>query len=336
MSIQKDELRTLVHASIVWLAFMALVATGVKQFDMNVQGRAMWLQGFDPFEGLAIGHPHALRYLLYWPVFKVADAIGAPADRLFTPVSAGALLGLLLVMVRCEFLLSNYQGRVSAPRGLGYAVILIVLAFLMNGRLVFAFAGYALMIYAVLDFVINQRWSWSHVPAAVFGVFLTSVSSGTIAVSMLFLVLVAVPAAGLRTPAATRFCGSIILILLIFTPQVALGVDKNLRFFGGGFEGAVSMLKHGAGVIFLRFGILGLLCLSVLAAGGLATLWWLHGRLSARLYALTLAIAPAAIGGLFGFSTMAMGIIPILLVVRSQTWRDLREKEVVEPARALS
>ena len=90
---------------------------------------------------------------------------------------------------------------------------------------------------------------------------------------------------------------------------------KNVNFYGGGITGFVNMLNHGTGKIFygldqasLVLFIFILVFLTIFLVG-----FYLRSKRYQLLYTF---VASSIIGGLFGYSTMFMGIIPGLVLLR--------------------
>ena len=192
----------------------------------------------------------------------------------------------------------------------------------MNGRGAVAFFGYALVLNAVLQIHYNRRLSLWVIVKVIAGIFLCSVSSGTfmsgilaLAVAFWFeLARLAKLSMSLRASRLGLILTFMALALLYFVWDfLAAGVLKNIDYYGGGAEGIVEMLNHGAGSVIYPFvrdlelwmitAIL--LVVAVLVSQALMTL-----PLGFMLHLILSAIAI----GVFGYTTLALAFIPMMIL----------------------
>ena len=130
---------------------------------------------------------------------------------------------------------------------------------------------------------------------------LASVSSGTLAIAVAACVL-----AWLAAPGTSRWLGA--GIAGIGAALVAGGAWKALTFFKGD---VLAALAHGPGAFLAPLGT---------AAGGVIlvllglVLAWAIGREPSR-RPMRLVVLAAVAAGLFGWSTLAVGLVPALVVV---------------------
>lgn len=312
--------RALLLVILIWLVLFILVLTGVKRSAMNGQPWDLWLNGYSPWSALLAWDKHALRYAVYWPVFIASEGVGIHPDRLFGFFSAGASLLLAWTMVKSDFLLSQ---RPSLWRSVAYSLAVMVLSCVIEGRITLLLAGYAMLIWAALHHVVHGRWTHWQTAALLVGGALSSLSSGTLAVAGAFVGLFALWLFFQHRRPMDRsaaMIGSFLLFFAIYGGWIIAGVVINLEFFG---NSPIAMLNHGLGRVVLLVGPLGLVALGVAGLIGLALFWWLYRRQSAGMFILTMAIAPAAAGGLFGLTTLSIGLVQLLLMARSELWRDL-------------
>jgi|GEM_PF-5368089 hypothetical protein len=305
---------------LIWLALFALVLVGVKRSAMNGQPWDLWLDGYSPWTALLALDKHALRYAVYWPIFLISEGVGVHPDRLFGFFSAGASLLLAWTMVKSDFLLSPHP---SLWRSAAYALMVVFLSLLIEGRITLLLTGYAMLIWAALHYVVCGRWNHWQTTALLAGGALSSLSSGTLAVAGAFVGLFALwlflqHRRPLDHPIAMT--GSFLLFFISYGGWIIAGVIINLEFFD---NSAIAMLNHGLGRIALMVGSAGLLALGLAGLAGAAVFWWLYRRQSAGMFILTIAIAPAAAGGLFGLTTLSVGLVPLLLMARYRLWREL-------------
>ena len=156
-----------------------------------------------------------------------------------------------------------------------------------------------------------------------------SVSSGTLSVGALFATL----ACGLMLvrrdsgPARSKLglFASVVITIVAFSISLTVGAVQNLEYFGGGTSGLVAMLDHGLGRFFLRFGPLGVASVGIIAFCAAALSLGAAWRLPIRSALLVLALLPVALGGLFGISTLVVGIVPLVLVLRPSLLSDIAD-----------
>lgn len=302
----------------IWIVFTIVVLSGAKQFTLWSQVVYLYRHGADPAQLLVQMHPHFLRYLLVYPIFESAAAMRVSADGIFSIVCLFGLFAVFLAVRTLDRLLSHSP---SNWANLCWSLLLCGLAAAMNGRGVLAFLGYALLLVSLVPVFDDDRprwWLFASLPAAML---FCSVSSGVLAVAFMFIV-VACTITALRhkevyLPANTALLlVSAAATLVLCWKFLIVGVEKNLVFFGGGIDGLWEMLAHGAGKILTLVNPLTLapLALVVIAAGFIA-IW------AGRAFAPAVVICGAAgliavAGGVFGFTTLTIVVVPALAMLR--------------------
>lgn len=318
------------------IAMAALVFLDLKAFDLTYQAWDLWRLGESPVWAFMVGHPHAMRYVLYYPVFVLSEWTGLSVDLVFAGFCIVAIIALCLALASIERKLSEQPSK----RATSYVVIFFLLALLMNGRLIFAFAGYALLIWSFVSRVDNGRWSTVMAIGVAAGLLLSSVSSGVLSVAALFCIgcLAWISWKDLRASASFKSLVPMLitvgLILAAFSSTVVIGLFKNIDYYGGGWAGVVGMLDHGFGRIFLRLGAAGVVAAAAVAIVGLAIGLVILSRLPNKLAMVAIALIPAALGGMVGISTMAVGLVPAILLLRWNVfsiivppWRTARTRQ---------
>lgn len=299
------------------IGYLALVATGVLQFKLWGQVTILWASGATP--GIVFSHVHGLRYLVVYWIFWLADVLGTSADYIFSLVVA------VIILITARLVVDTVEVLEAKPlRGYWFwsvtvGLLLMGLSVFMNGRISFSILGMAFLIYSLV------RWEAGGMSAPrmlfiiVLAFLLSSVSSGTFLVGVIFLL------AWLAFMILNWFIlhsikkrdlamASLIMLALMIVAVPAMAyVIKNVSFYGGGTHGTIIMLTHGAGAIFNGLDIL-LTAYTILASLLFGTLL-LFATLAFRRYrAVLLALATAIIGGLFGYSALATGIAPALVL----------------------
>lgn len=324
------------------LALLVTVLAGWKAFTLNSQAWYMWQTvGHDPTGVLLSGHPHGLRYLVYYPVFAVAEFATLSPDFVFSCVCVLILFLISMLIARIDVDVWGTQGHVWRRDTVIFCMF--AMSMLMNGRLLLAFCGYLLILVAGADWFTRREWKFVHAISVVLGCLLAGVSSGTLLVAMalsagiVFVAFLMDLKLLKNNPIATV---SIAITLALFVGYALIGIGKNIAFYGGDEAAIVRMLDHGVGGDIARSVGLGDLVEreDAVASGGtlgaVLQYWWVGvvaAALIARSYGwrpsqtvreaspaqnlVHLSIAIAMVGGLFGYSVLMMGFIPLLVFV---------------------
>lgn len=295
------------------------VLTGVKSFEVWPQITYLWDMEADPLFELSRIHPHGIRYALMYPILMASEYLGLHHDRLFSLIS----------LINCYFTIRNI-GAISSTivkerrNGdmvlFGCAVALTILFFLMNGRIGFAFLGYSILLLVIVRHHYNRQIGISSLIGMMLGLAFCSVSSGTLISAVLSLVIAVYFEAFRCIRRATLTRSSVLIVLscivlggLLFRHLVA-SVNKNAAFYGGGSDGILRMLEHGMGrVVYPALDAAGLPLVTLLVV----SIMILFSALLLRLnHALLLHILLVAIFcGAFGYSTLSLGAIPLLVLI---------------------
>lgn len=268
------------------------------------------------------GHIHAIRLLIAYPgyllqlVFDVElnQGFGGYCTIIFT------LLFLLMERIKQLFgdkLMASYNDFLL----LGFVVFLF---FVMNGRIAFAFLGYAVLINELLLFYRGTRRQWFfRYVKVIAGVILGTVSSGTMMVCICFTVAMFVIVVA-RERSIGKGAIRLISIGIIGFPAilyamqyVAKMIDKNISYFGGGFRGIINMLQHGVGAV---FGIPSMLMIIWMLSMGVifvianwALLRYVYCK-SKDIFPLVLATNVAFYGAFVGLSTGTLILVPLYVI----------------------
>lgn len=303
---------------VAMLPLVLTVVLSLKTYEVWPQIIYMWDMQADPIVELGRVHPHALRYMLLYPILVLSDYLGIHHDRLFSAT----------LVIFCFFTIKNIHTSadiiVRHPRHSGLvhlacASILTILFFLMNGRIGFAFLGYSMLLLVILRNHYESHFSFASLTGVLVGLALCSVSSGTLVSAVLCLVVAVYfeVCRCIRRSALTKT--AIIVFLCCLLLGVALfrfllvGISRNITFYGGGSDGVLRMLEHGFGRPFYpALNAIGLP--SVVAMIAIMTI--LFGVLLFRMKrSLMLHIVLAAIAcGAFGYSTLSISAIPLLIM----------------------
>ncbi len=126
----------------------------------------------------------------------------------------------------------------------------LILPLFMNGRLVFAFLGFTIMVSNFVSLVLKEASDVKIIVGVLAGVILTTVSSGTLIVGVLYgCTILYYLFRHSEVSRLMKFISSLCLLpigIVIFDYSVLM-INRNIQYFGGGIEGVVNMLNHGAG-----------------------------------------------------------------------------------------
>ncbi len=297
------------------LGFGISAAGGLISFTFVPQVRGFAESGVDPLDLIAELHIWAPRYAAAYPAVLLSNGWNLGLDEAFTYYGAVLLTieALVLTEVWAEVAQTMPAWREwhKLLAGLGIAMAVFVIATQMNGRLVPAHLGMALLLLAEVRATKRGFCGKSFWLLVALALPMTLMSTGTV-----------VPAAILAvvwTAIIVRRSGRISVVpLLVGAPLVGwllvylvAGTVKNLDFYGGGLEAAPDMLEHGFGrffwlePLFIVTIIAGFVVLCFIYAGMVRYLHRLEGS-----QPLLFAIPVAAACGLFGYSTLTMGLPP--------------------------
>lgn len=324
------------------LALLLMVFAGWKTFTLNSQAWDMWhVVGHNPVEAFLSGHPHGLRYVVYYPIFAVAEFVGVPPDLVFSYVCVLVLYVMSTLVSQIDSDVWSSQGHIWRRDAI--VLCIFALAALMNGRLLLAFCGYLFIVSAGANWFKCREWKLSHAACVLVGCLLAAVSSGTLLAAMALsagVVLIAYIMDSRLLKDNPLSAISIVMVLVLFVSYALIGIGKNLAYFGGDEAAVVRMLGHGAGGdIAKSIGLGDLVEQDEIPAtegllGAVLPYWWLGVvavALVARYYGwrpvrmvqasspaqnlIHMSIVLAMVGGLFGYSVLMMGVVPLLLFV---------------------
>jgi len=312
-------------------------------FGYSIWGQIMEVAGSDPLRLLQQGHTHALRLMVVLPALFVAQNSPFSADAVF-----GLYVGLAIVVAgylsaRSACLAAT--GSLANVRYFSTPVLLglIFIATQMNGRIAFAFFGFSLIIGAQVAYEMGRiRSVWWLLAQSLLGLFFMSVSTGAFLIGVFTIFRLAVVPYPVNWPYASKsrllmFVVSIGLLAALYG-LISDAVFKNIEYYGGGWGGALRMLKHGLGR-FLPTDTPFLLLLAVTGVAiGLPVLDWLGRKLQRHdpRGPIYMGLFFAAFGGIFGISTLMVGIPLALSVFAMWLWTPyLRPVTLARPVAIL-
>lgn len=238
------------YTLIAMVMFLLLLFASFRVYHFSLWEQVEYFGGSNlgPWHLVERMHPHALRYLLVWPVYFLERSFEIDRKIFYNLLTSFVLLYVPLVIY---FSLSKLG--VEKKRGhLVFIVCLIMYAILglfMNGRIIWAHAGIMMAITAPLFYresFLSASLLFIHLTAALL---MASVSSGTLVVAYASSAVMACiylkRSRDQRKMLYFRIV-PLLIVLLMFLPWVVTGLFKNINFYGGGIDGVVNMADHGA------------------------------------------------------------------------------------------
>jgi hypothetical protein len=301
------------------LARLAL-AGGLFHFNPPSQIVDLVTRGVDPMALLLQNDIWWPRYLLTYPAVIAMDVWGLRFGQSFALYTAAVLSVEVAVLYRIveSARLPDRQPMSMRLRAL-ILVMLVVLCFglasRMNGRLLVAYVGLAIILAAQSEAAGRGRFtpaSWAMIAV---GLVMGQMSTGVGAVAAAQAVIGSL-VAGWRSPEERRAVGlAVLLLVAVSGPFLYRSELKNVLFFGGGATAIIGLLEHGAGGYVLdRPPLLVAIALVAIVLGVAAitavTRGW-PSRIPLGLRPVGVALPIALAGGLFGFSTLTMVIPPV-------------------------
>lgn len=297
-----------------------LVTENVLSYEFLAQARVLLQTNTDVYYWLVNGHVHAIRLLISYPAYLLAEFYDVNIDIAFSYYCCIIFLLILLLMVSIQ------RKRIKIGGGiiLLSAMFTLVLALVMNGRVNFAFLGLEILIIQMEK--LNEVNSYSKLKIilmAIIGLFLTFVSSGTMIVAIgylvIYLIIWCIKKDKITKKMLHVFSISLLLILLFMTigQYVLKMINKNILFFGGGVTGILNMLNHG--ITKNLIGSFGISRFFIIMLLGLILIFNLILILHVykkhfNYMSIILAINVGIYGSLFGLSAGTMSFIPLYII----------------------
>ncbi|MGZ2259838.1 hypothetical protein ACVC7O_21265 (plasmid) [Roseobacter sp. A03A-229] len=254
---------------------------------------------------------HRLRYFLSYPLFSLGAQFNISAHTVFTGV-----VPLLAAITMWSVAKIVVERSGQAMHSTGLLAILPVIGILaaMDGRLLFAYCGYAMLLASHLTTAPKSPYLVALCSAL--GLFLTSVSSGTFFSAFAALVVLSACAAAQASSISERLEKLIPLVFcaLLYYFDLAAMLIKNLTYYGGGMMGWKGMAGHGFGTFFLDLDILSIK-LPIFCLMG-ALLAFLLRQIFRRQFEISIwvVLLVSISVGMFGYSALSLALIPACLL----------------------
>lgn len=317
-------IRQYIITALISIPLVLAVIFEYKIFVIWPQITYLWQGNINPFLEFSDIGPHALRYTVIYPILLLSEAINVHYDFVFS------YFVIVVYYLTCLFITKTIRLYCFTYNSLIYSVIFIavtteIMMFLMNGRMTVSLLGFSIVVFFICKMHINDRVNIQSLIALIMGFTLCGVSSGAI-ISALSLYIYYVIISTHKFFVVGNW-NSYVKNLLILSITTYIFIDilfsmigKNLNFYGGGFSGFLEMLNHGYGTLLYNLNWLQifLIAISIIVFGLVYLMYYYTGRLSLLASMLVISICCGA----FGYSTLAMAVIPAMLLVML-TFHDL-------------
>lgn len=271
------------------------------------------------------GHPHSVRLLISYPGYIFSQIFNVNLNIGFTYYCIILLSFLYFLIIDNISKYRNNKRNISfVIKCIITLIPLLILAFIMNGRLIPAFFGFMIVISLFLE---NENKKIAINPLFIsklfFGFLFTMVSSGTMTVTFVFSII-SLYITNSDKVIKKKNIKKIVIGLIILLPVIykfftyfLFMLNKNITFYGGGIDGAVNMLNHGAGKIFVSNMFIFSIFVFIGTIFLLSNLGCIYTKVKSngnKIY-LFLAVNIAFYGIFFGISTGLMMIPPCIVLI---------------------
>lgn len=271
------------------------------------------------------GHMHAVRLMIAYPGYIFHKMFNISLDLAFSYYCVIIFVLLFLNLVNIK----NQMTKVNTWHITSQLLTLFVigLAYLMNGRICFAFLGISILIIEMSKLYLLQRpksWLFRYLLVIV-GIVLCMVSSGTMMVAITFVLGMFIFRI-VKNKRIEKGAVRLILVGICGFPLILIGAkyvlfmaNKNLTYFGGGFTGFFRMFSHGIGGVLgitSPIVIVGLVVVGTLFfALNVVFILKIFRKCEPKHFTILVSGNISFYGALFGLSTGSLIIVPILIGV---------------------
>jgi len=273
----------------------------------------------DPVKVLLSGHIWGPRLMVSYPAVLLSDWLNWDIDTSFTFYGAVLFAAFVLIHVSIGYLYRDVMALAPVVFGITSVLSTVALSTLMNGRLIAAFVGLIYVIYIQMG-KINSKEKFAIRDYFAYSVcfFISTVSSGTMMITLLQILIgtFIILKHNKRSYIGLLFFSA--LFIMLIGPYIMKMVNKNISYFGGGFDGIYKMMTHGLGSILNthpKLIVIGILFVLLIMNPAIKIYRYCRDR-NPMLLPVILSLPICMFGGLFGVSTALM-IIPSLILFSS-------------------
>lgn len=319
MGYKKTELFGSLCCIVFGCIMVLLIINHIVQFPMFPQAMELYTRNESMSYWIMSGHPHAIRLLIIYPGVLISKLFQLELDMGVTVYSAALLLLIMYSMIRILILnqLNNQFGCIAS------GLITIVLAIVMNGRLIFVFGGISLLVLAELEFRNNEMSLLKLQLTTIIAALFTMVSSGTMIVAFAYIIMI-IPYRWNNMSTSNERKLFIVILLAMIVPVMSIIVPysikmtkKNIDYYGGGMQGAINMIHHGLGRFIDTNNhplVIGLCFVGIIILLANIVVFKLLARRRYIDLPLILLANLGVYGSVFGLSTGLTAFIPIVIL----------------------
>lgn len=273
---------------------------------------------------------HAVRYLIAYPAVMISDIGNMTLNEAFTIYTCMAFNLICFLLFK---LLKRLHGLTDLNRIISIS-LLVLLSFAMNGRLIYAFLGIILILEVEYKFMEDSTGILPLKFSEIIGLILTMVSSGTMTVTAVFLLVMSLIQWKERKRKKEKYGLIFVNLILIFPllskffPYLIRFLIKNTDYYGGGFYGFIGAMQHGFGRFFYTsnakiYILLAVSALLLLSVNALLFIYFVICKKNKYL-PIFLIMNICIYGGIFGFSTALLGLLPVMVLILSKYFKHIK------------
>ncbi len=322
--ISSENLTTKVFSVLVMFLLMLLVLYRYISFDFIPQALDLLNVDTSLMYWIQKGHIHAVRLAIAYPAYIMHCMFSIELNRAFSYYCVIIFMLLFMQMCSVKEMLTKERGSLCSTFFILFCTVF--LSFIMNGRICFAFLGYSILIKQMnLLFADSKPSMWvKRYAEIIIGTVLTTVSSGTMLVAILFLVAMFVfrivkfkriEAGACRLFLVAIFCSKLIIVGVKYVLKM---IDKNITYFGGGIQGIINMLQHGVGKILgtpSNTMLIFLVCIGIVLVGvNLKVVKEVFYKANTTQFTAFIAFNIAFYGMFVGLSTGSLMLVPLIIL----------------------
>lgn len=308
----------------VWL-LVFLVYRKVIDFNFIPQAKDLLDMNPNIFYWLSIGHAHAVRLLVAYPGYIMSIVFGVTLNEGFSYYCIFMYLLMYLNILDSSRNIKVFKGHILYKlKDVLCLFPMIILTFLMNGRLVAAFFGFSILVDLFCKVFNDIKVNMVSVIIVIsFGFLFTTVSSGTMMVSFIYIVAM-IYFRNKNNLNKKRFGFTFAIMLILFMPiiieifqYIYFMFMRNVNYFGGGIEGFINMMQHGVGRYFINNPFIFLFFIIAAMFIILFNIRFIR-RQEIKNYnflPVIIAVNISIYGLLFGHSTGLMAVVPLIIIM---------------------
>lgn len=312
----------LLQTTVLFAIVTFIVSNSITNFTFMPQAKALLDINSDIFYWFAQKHIHAIRLLVAYP--------GVVFSKYYDlSLNQGYSYYLIIIFSLTYIYISKScaeDKEITIFFAFILSLIIIALALFMNGRIIFAFLGFSMIIYSTIRQIkYSEIIHFKDLIIVCIGILFTTVSSGCMMLGIVFIIgslFAKLKRLKIHCSLVYKLCFSIALILLFpFIKEIVSYLikmfNKNIVYFGGSVQGVIGLLQHGMGRIVLggEYNIYIVLIVIIII---LISNFYILNSIVFKKYninaVLILAINISLYGLMVGFSTGSMIIIPITIL----------------------